>query len=577
MSDSQLPDHWITLDIGDVADVVAGGTPKAGNPDNFARPGTGIPWLTPADLSNYSEKYIGQGRRDLSQIGYSSSSAKLMPAGSLLFSSRAPIGYVAIAQNEVSTNQGFKSFVFPFGVDSDYAYYYLKSIRNLAESLGTGTTFKEISGSIAKKLPFVLPPLTEQKVVAGRLDAILGQVAYSKSCLEQIPEILKRFRQSVLSAAMSGKLTDSWRVSHKVTKVASDIDSIKKSRDLVVIGNNSVPKEHLKSEEYAIPSTWEWVSLDLLTKQIVDGTHYTPKYVESGVPFVSVKDIKDGVIDFSDTKFITDEEHAELSKRCHVQKGDLLVTKSGTIGRTAIVDTDAEFSLFVSVALLKPASDRVNMKFINLALQKWVNEIDVSSRIVGSAIKNLHLRDMRVLAIPFAPLDEQTEIVHRVEKLFSFADYLEQKAQIALERVNGITQSVLAKAFSGELTTDWRINNPELINGDNGAEAILEKINAKRNAIKIKNKSKKKGTKKIAGKTMSKKIISIVEALSAAGEPLSGQQLLSAAGYPSDSSIDKLENFFLDIRSSLEKQDIIKQKRDSDGQDWFTLKDKTKG
>lgn len=99
--------------IGDIADVVAGGTPKSGNQENFKESGTGIPWLTPADLSGYTGKYISFGARDLSQQGYDSSSAKILPKGSLLFSSRAPIGYVAIAQNEISTNQGFKSFVLP--------------------------------------------------------------------------------------------------------------------------------------------------------------------------------------------------------------------------------------------------------------------------------------------------------------------------------------------------------------------------------------------------------------------------------------------------------------------------------
>jgi type I restriction enzyme S subunit len=117
MAEVKLPAEWIDLKIGDVAEVIAGGTPKAENPANFAAPSKGIAWLTPADLSNYSQKYIGHGRRDLSQIGLESSSAKLIPTGSLLFSSRAPIGYVAIAKNEISTNQGFKNFILPDGID----------------------------------------------------------------------------------------------------------------------------------------------------------------------------------------------------------------------------------------------------------------------------------------------------------------------------------------------------------------------------------------------------------------------------------------------------------------------------
>ncbi len=204
--------NWIELSIGDIADVIAGGTPQAGNPDNFQEPGTGIAWLTPADLSGYKEKYISLGARDLSQQGYDSSSAKLLPKGSIVFSSRAPIGYVAIAKNDISTNQGFKNFVFTHGVDSSFAYHYLRSIKDIAESLGTGTTFKEISGATAKTLPFVLPPLAEQKVIADKLDTLLAQVETTKARLERIPQILKTFRQSVLASAVSGKLTEEWRL-----------------------------------------------------------------------------------------------------------------------------------------------------------------------------------------------------------------------------------------------------------------------------------------------------------------------------------------------------------------------------
>uniref|UniRef100_UPI0030D9283F restriction endonuclease subunit S n=1 Tax=uncultured Alcanivorax sp. TaxID=191215 RepID=UPI0030D9283F len=206
-----IPSEWLPLKIGEVTDVVAGGTPKASQPENFSEPGSEISWLTPADLSNYSGKYIAHGARDLSQQGYDSSSAKLMPSGTLLFSSRAPIGYVAIAKNEISTNQGFKNFVIPEWIDSSYCYYYLRSIRHVAESMGTGTTFKEISGANAKKLPFILPPLAEQKAIAEKLDTLLAQVESTKARLERIPKILKRFRQSVLAAAVSGKLTEGWR------------------------------------------------------------------------------------------------------------------------------------------------------------------------------------------------------------------------------------------------------------------------------------------------------------------------------------------------------------------------------
>ncbi|EFN8696898.1 restriction endonuclease subunit S, partial [Escherichia coli] len=211
MSAGKLPEGWEQIEIGDIADVISGGTPKSGVAENFAPSGEGIAWLTPADLSGYKEKYISHGARDLTTPGYSSCSAKLMPKGTILFSSRAPIGYVAIAANEIATNQGFKSFTFPSDIFPDYAYYFLRNIRHIAEEMGTGTTFKEISGSSAKTLPFVLAPFAEQKIIAEKLDTLLAQVDSTKARLEQIPQILKRFRQAVLAAAMRGELSETWR------------------------------------------------------------------------------------------------------------------------------------------------------------------------------------------------------------------------------------------------------------------------------------------------------------------------------------------------------------------------------
>lgn len=564
--------NWLELKIGDLAEIVAGGTPKTSNLENFKEAGTGIAWLTPADLSGYSGKFIGVGTRDLSQQGYDSSSAKILPKGSLLFSSRAPIGYVAIAKNEISTNQGFKSFVFPYGVNSDYAYYYLRSIKDIAENMGSGTTFKEISGTTAKMLPFLLPPLAEQKIIANKLDIHLTQVEIATAHLKSIFNILNNFRQSILVAAVSGKLTEVWRNNNNGTPVYETIANIKIARQQFKAGKDYKAQAHLKEEEYCIPDTWQWVSLDSLSKKITDGTHHTPTYTDTGVPFISVKDIRGGSIDFSNTKFISEKEHLELSRRCPVEIGDLLITKSGTIGRTAIIRTNIEFSLFVSVALIKPASNEVNMKFIDIALQKWVNEIDISSRIVGSAIKNLHLRDMKVLAIPFAPKEEQIEIVRRVEELFTLVDSIEQKAKIALDRISDLTQSILAKAFRGELTADWRAANPELISGDNSVEALLARIKVELEIIKKQPKLQRTTVKKKVGSHMSKQIIKVAEALKQVGEPLSGQQLLAAAGYPLDSNTDQLEQFFLDIRNALViERSIVKLERDDNKQDWFAL------
>ncbi|ELH4237462.1 restriction endonuclease subunit S [Vibrio fluvialis] len=539
----------------------------------------------PSDEETFIYVDIGSINRDLKCIespqhligkDAPSRARKVIRSGDILVSLTRPnLNAVALVpcylDNQIAST-GFE-VITTLMVDSRYIFALTRS-KDFIDSISgvvQGALYPAAKSSDVQAYTFSLPPLAEQKVIADKLDTLLAQVEATKVRLERIPQILKTFRQSVLVAAVSGKLTEEWRNNNNGTPVHETLAKIETVKQQF-IGKDKKAQAHLKNEEYVIPNTWQWVSLDSLTKKITDGTHHTPTYTESGVHFISVKDIRDGVIDFSDTKFISEKEHQELSKRCPVEVGDLLITKSGTIGRTAIVKKNIALSLFVSVALIKPVSNDVNIKFIDISLQKWVNEIDVSSRIVGSAIKNLHLRDMKVLAIPFAPKEEQAEIVRRVEELLAVANSIEQKANAVLERLNTLPQSILTKAFRGDLTADWRDNNPELISGDNSAEALLEKIKTERVAFERQSKLKSHAVQKKTGSRMRKQIIKVTEALKQAGEPLNGQQLLAAAGYPNDSNTDQLEQFFLDLRNALAiEKSILKLERGSDSQDWFAL------
>lgn len=195
-----LPDGWAATTIGEVAEVVGGGTPKTTISGNFSDE-EGHPWLTPADLTGYEGKHVTRGRRNLTDQGLAGSSAKYMPAGTILFSSRAPIGYVVIATNPITTNQGFRSFVPSDALDSDYAYHYLKSITALAEQLASGTTFNELSGSKAKTLPLPLPPLAEQQRIAAHLDEVETRRAATAAHLDAAHTIAGRIRTAVLASA----------------------------------------------------------------------------------------------------------------------------------------------------------------------------------------------------------------------------------------------------------------------------------------------------------------------------------------------------------------------------------------
>lgn len=169
----ELPDSWIFVRLKNVGEIVGGGTPKT----NISEYWDGnIPWLTPADFSGYEEMYVASGARTITEIGLKSSSAQMLPANSVLYSSRAPIGYIAIAANPVSTNQGFKSVV-PYDYTmSPYLYYCLKARTDDIIQRATGTTFKEISGSEMAETIIPLPPITEQKRIVDRATQMLNVI-----------------------------------------------------------------------------------------------------------------------------------------------------------------------------------------------------------------------------------------------------------------------------------------------------------------------------------------------------------------------------------------------------------------
>ncbi len=197
--------------MGEIAEIVGGGTPTTSNPEYW---GGDIPWLSPKDLTGYKKIYISHGERNITESGLMNSSAKMMPKGTVLFSSRAPIGYVAIAKNPVCTNQGFKSFVCRQDkVLNLFLYYWLKNNVEYFQSLGTGTTFAEISGSAMRDIEISLPPINVQKRIAGVLSSLDDKIDLlnrENATLEALAETLFRhyFIENPNPAWKEGKVSD---------------------------------------------------------------------------------------------------------------------------------------------------------------------------------------------------------------------------------------------------------------------------------------------------------------------------------------------------------------------------------
>ncbi|WP_438850506.1 restriction endonuclease subunit S [Bacteroides acidifaciens] len=304
----------------------------------------------------------------------------------------------------------------------------------------------------------------------------------------------KQLKNSILQWAIQGKLVPQdpndepasvllERIRTEKAKLVKE-KKIKKDKNESIIyrgEDNSYYEKFLATGEvkcideeipFEIPKGWEWCRFSAIYRLLTDGTHKTPKYTESGVPFISVKDMSSGKLSFSNTKCISEEEHKILSARCCPEYGDLLISKVGTTGIPLIIDTDKEFSIFVSLALIKFFPNYIDSKFlIHLINSPLIQEqVKRDTRGVGNKNWILTAISNTLLAIP--PLVEQKRIVSKIEEIMPIADKYE-KSQEILDRLNAeifdkLKKSVLQEAIQGKLV-------PQIVN-EGTARELLEQI-----------------------------------------------------------------------------------------------------
>lgn len=203
---------WKKVKLSELGTIVGGGTPSTKKEEYY---GGDIPWITPKDLANFGERYIEHGNRNITLEGLENSSAKILPAGSILFSSRAPIGYIAIAANNVSTNQGFKSIIPNSDVDSLFLYYLLKFNKDKIENMGSGTTFKEVSASIMKSIEVFIPTeIVEQRKISAILGAIDDKIENNKKINHHLEQMAQAIFKSwfVDFEPFGGKMPNDWTI-----------------------------------------------------------------------------------------------------------------------------------------------------------------------------------------------------------------------------------------------------------------------------------------------------------------------------------------------------------------------------
>jgi len=335
-------------------------------------------------------------------------------------------------------------------MDPRFLYFFLRNLP--IESRGYARHFKNV-----KDAEYLVPPIAEQTRIAAKLDELLAQVDTLKARIDGIPALLKRFRQSVLTAAVSGRLTEEWRLKTASCEASSEMQ--------------------LGDESLVVPASWKKTRLGDVTKKdrrLCYGVIQPGPEVDKGVDLIRVCDIKDGTIDWGRLRKIDNGIDAEYS-RSRVREGDIVVSIVGTIGRAAIVRENRNANIARAVALISVDQELVLPSWAYIWLTAPVSQWWLTSSSKEVARKTLNLKELIEMPVPRPSIAEQTEIVRRVEQLFAFADQLEARVKAAQARIDRLTQSILAKAFRGELVPQDPNDEP--------ASVLLERIKAQRAAV----------------------------------------------------------------------------------------------
>lgn len=451
MTASTTPETWFHITLGDVVRVSSG----MGFPQKYQGKQEGIyPVYKVGDISNavinhkgnafLAGNYVGESEaKELKSEVFSEGVTLFAKVGEAIkLNRRAFVTRAGLADNNVMA-------VIPEKLISKRFIYYFMRTVDLTDA-SRSTTVPSIRKGDIECLPLNIPSQAEQKEIADRLDILLAQVEATRARLAHIPDNIKQFRQSVLAAAVSGKLTEDWRELNKGVE------------------------------------RWRLVELKEAA-EIIDPhpSHRTPKAVDGGVPYIGIGDLKlDGSIDFENSRKVSFDVLKEHNERYTLKAGDFIFGKIGTLGKATILPIGIDYTLSANVILIQPIEHVATPEYLQFFLSSPSTLNEIAKQANSTSQAAFGIKKMRTFQCKLPNKEEQNEIVRRVEQLFAYADRIEQQAKAAKERVDKLTQAILAKAFRGKLTADWRAANPDLISGDNSAAALLARIQAERATAK---------------------------------------------------------------------------------------------
>ena len=389
---------WQSKPIGDVFKVVNGGTPKTGVASNWDGPHV---WITPAEMGNLETPFISESRRTLTNEGLRTG-AELVPAGSIILSSRAPIGHLVINEIPMAFNQGCKGLIPSPAIDTKFAYYFLLTNVPLLESLGTGATFKELSGGKLKEVPFLFPELGEQRRIVTLLDEAFADIATAKANAEKNLQNTRSVFERYLLSVLNDK-------------------------------------------------KWKWSTLGDLCTSVEYGSSAKSK-AENGIPVLRMGNIQDGRLDWKNLVFTDDQE--EIQKYL-LKQNDVLFNRTNSpelVGKTAIYKSEMPAIFAGYLIRIHRKDDLLDGDFLTYFLNSQI-ALDYGKTVVISSVNqaNINGTKLKSYPIPTPSLTEQKTIVKKLDELAQETHRLETIYRQKITVLDDLKKSLLHQAFSGFL------------------------------------------------------------------------------------------------------------------------------
>lgn len=425
-----IPENWEWARLNDISSITSGGTPARTNSSFW---NGDIPWVKIGDIRN---KYISTTEEEISEQGLNSSSAKIFPKGTILYTIFATIGTVGILNIDAATNQAIAGVTFFGEYNRDYMYYVLIGLKDILVSKGKGMAQMNINLTILKNTPIPIPPLAEQKRIVQKIEELIPLIEKYGKAEEQLSKLNAEFRdklrKSILQQAVQGKLTERDPADEPTSELLKRIKAekealikagkIKKEKPLPPISDDEKP--------FDIPDTWEWVRFkDIFLFENGDRSEKYPKdqdLAENGIPFWGAADMNDGVLRYSNSlRFISNEKFLKL-RSGKLLDGDFVCLLRGDVGKCAkFIALNGYSTGFINAQMIiLRLIDLSISSFIELVLKSEIFKKQIKEKKTGTAVAQVAAKDLQTFVIPLPPLIEQKRIVKRVEELLALCDEL---------------------------------------------------------------------------------------------------------------------------------------------------------